>query len=274
MHPCIFHRRHLVLATFVFFTSTQFVAASEEPNLSKGQIEQFLLNAKVVRSRHTSKGITSPWRLTLSDGTLTHDAAFQRIDEHRIKMQLADGRIELNFVDSYKYDIAAYRLAELLGLDDMLPVTVERNWQSNPGALSWWLPVMMDEVERHKQKLTPPDADAWNHQMYKIRVLDQLVYDTDVNLTNVLIGPDWKIWRIDFTRAFRRNKDPQHLDDLVRCERQLFDKLKTLDENELTVKTKGYLNKEEVKALMARRDKIVAYFQNLISEKGEAEVLY
>ena len=274
MHQRIFDRRYLVLATFVFFTSRGFVAASEKPNLSKGQIEQFLLNAKVVRSRHTSKGITSPWRLTLSDGTLTHDAAFQDVDEHRNKMQLADGRIELNFVDSYKYDIAAYRLAELLGLDDMLPVTVERNWQSNPGALSWWLPVMMDEVERHKEKLTPPDADAWNHQMYKIRVLDQLVYDTDVNLTNVLIGPDWKIWRIDFTRAFRRNKDPQHLDDLVRCERQLFDKLKTLDENELTVKTKGYLNKEEVKALMARRDKILAYFQKLISEKGEAEVLY
>ena len=274
MHPRIFHRRHLVLATFVFFTSTQSVAASEEPNLSKGQIEQFLLNAKVVRSRHTSKGITSPWRLTLSDGTLTHDAAFQKIDEHRNKMQLADGRVELNFVDSYKYDIAAYRLSELLGLDDMLPVTVERTWQGNPGALSWWLPVMMDEVERHKQKLTPPDADAWNHQMYKIRVLDQLVYDTDANLTNVLIGPNWKIWRIDFTRAFRRNKDPQHLDDLVRCDRQLFDKLKTLNENELTVKTKGYLNKEEVKALMARRDKILAYFQKLISEKGEAEALY
>ena len=274
MHPRIFDRRHLVLATFVFFTSTQSVAASEEPNLSKGQIEQFLLNAKVVRSRHTSKGITSPWRLTLSDGTLTHDAAFQKIDEHRNKMQLADGRVELNFVDSYKYDIAAYRLAELLGLDDMLPVTVERKWQGNPGALSWWLPVMMDEGERHKQKLTPPDADAWNHQMYKIRVLDQLVYDTDVNLTNVLIGQNWKIWRIDFTRTFRRNEDPQHLDDLVRCERQLFDKLKTLDENELTVKTKGYLNKEEVKALMSRRDKILAYFQKLISEKGEAEALY
>jgi hypothetical protein len=45
-------------------------------------------------------------------------------------------------------------------------------------------------------------------------------------------------------------------------------------ENEVTVKTKGYLNKEEVKALMARRDKVVAHFQNLISEKGEAEVLY
>ena len=60
---------------------------------------------------------------------------------------------ELNFVDSYKYNIAAYRLAELLGIDDMLPVYVERKWGGNPGSLSWWLPVKMDEVERHKQKL-------------------------------------------------------------------------------------------------------------------------
>jgi hypothetical protein len=43
--------------------------------------------------------------------------------------------------------------------------------------------------------------------MYKIRVLDELVYDNDPNLTNVLIGEDWKIWRIDFTRAFRLSKD-------------------------------------------------------------------
>ena len=43
--------------------------------------------------------------------------------------------------------------------------------------------------------------------MYKIRVFDQLVYDTDPNLTNVLIGEDWKIWRIDFSRAFRLDKN-------------------------------------------------------------------
>ena len=60
---------------------------------------------------------------------------------------------ELGFVDSYKYNIAAYQLAELLGLDDMLPVYVERKWKGDPGSLSWWLPVKMDEVERHKQKL-------------------------------------------------------------------------------------------------------------------------
>ena len=33
--------------------------------------------------------------------------------------------------------------------------------------------------------LTAPDPDAWNNQMYKIRVFDQLVYDNDPNLTNI-----------------------------------------------------------------------------------------
>ena len=60
----------------------------------------------------------------------------------------------------------------------------------------------------------------------------------------------------------------------MRCDRQLFEKLKTLDSNELAEKTKHYLTKDEVKAVMARRDKIVAQFQKLISEKGEKEVLY
>ena len=132
----------------------------------------------------------------------------------------------------------------------------------------------MDEVERHKQNLTAPDADAWNNQMYKVRVFDQLVGDTGINLTNVLIGADWKIWRVDFTRAFRRSKDLADPKDLVRCDRQLFEKLKALNGNELAEKTKRYLNTEEVKAVMARRDKIVTYFQKLISEKGENEVLY
>ena len=227
----------------------------------------------MVKSEHTKKGITDPWRLTLTDGTATHDASFQSIDEHKATKQLASGT-ELGFVDSYKYNIAAYQLAELVGMDDMLPVYVERKWKGDSGSLSWWLPVKMDEVERHKQKLTAPDADAWNNQMYKVRVFNQLAGDTDVNLTNVLIGEDWKIWRVDFTRAFRLHKELKDPKDLVRFERKVFDKLKTLDGNELAEKTKHYLTKDEVKAVMARRDKIVAQFQKLISEKGENEVLY
>ncbi|HEV3207523.1 MAG TPA: hypothetical protein VGZ28_11265 [Terriglobales bacterium] len=266
-------RWRLVFATMLCLTCTPFVTGFDEPTLTKDQIKQFLLTAKVVKSERSKKGITEPWRLTLSDGTITHDASFQTIDEHKPSMQLASGT-ELNFVDSYKYNIAAYQLAELLGLDNLVPVYVERKWRGDTGSLSWWLPVKMDEVERHKQGLTAPDPDAWNKQMYRVRVLDQLVYDNDPNLTNVLIGADWQIWRVDFSRAFRLSKDLRNPGDLVRCDRQLLEKLKALDGNELTERTKHYLTKDEVKALMARRDKIVATFQKLIAEKGENEVLY
>jgi len=263
----------LIFVVAVCLTWQLFAVASDEPTPTKEQIKQFLMNAKVVKSQDAKKGVTGTKRLTLSDGTITHDASFQDLDEHKFSKQLASGT-ELNFVDSYKYNIAAYGLAELLGMDDMLPVYVERKWEGKKGSLSWWLPVKMDEAERYKQKLTPPDPDAWNNQMYKIRVFDQLVSDNDPNLTNVLIGANWQIWRIDFSRAFRLNTDVKNSKDLVRCDRQLLEKLKALDANAVAEKTNRYLSKDEVKAVMARRDKIVAQFQKLIAEKGDKEVLY
>ena len=269
----VYLRRRLILTAVVCLTCGMFAVAADDATLTKEQIKQFLLTAKVVNSKQGGKGITHPWRLTLTDGTITHDASFQAIDEHKAVMQLPSGT-ELNFVDSYKYNIAAYALAELIGMDDMLPVYVERKWEGKTGSLSWWLPAKMDEAERHKQKLTAPDADAWNNQMYKIRVFDQLVSDSDPNLTNVLIGDNWQIWRVDFTRAFRYNKELKDPKDLVRCDRQLLEKLKALDGNALAEKTNKYLTKDQVKEVMARRDKIVAQFQKLIAEKGESEVLY
>lgn len=262
---CVF----LVHAVFVLA-----LRATNEPTLSKEQIKQFLLTAKVVSKHPVNTGITSTFRLTLTDGTLTHDAHFQPVEQHKPVMKFADGRTELNFVDSYKYNIAAYALAELVGFDDMMPVYVERKVEGTTGSVSWWLPWKMDDAQRVRQKLEPPDKDAWNNQMYKIRVFDNLVYDTDPNLTNVLISDDWKLWRVDFSRAFRTFKEVLDTKDLVRCDRQLFDKLKALNANDLTEKTKGYLNKDEVKGVMARRDKIVERFQKLIAEKGENEVLY
>ena len=266
--------RSSIIATLVCLICAGVTRAADEPSLTKEQITNFLLTAKIVGSKPAAKGITNTWRLTLSDGSVTHDASFQSIDEHKASVQLASGT-ELGFVDSYKYNIAAYRLAELIGLDDLLPVYVERKWKGDAGSLSWWLPVKMDEAERVKQKLEVPDPEAWDKQMYKVRVLDALVSDSDPNLTNVLIGEKWNIWRIDFTRAFRLHKDLKDPDaNLVKCDRQLLEKLKTLDANVLTENTKHYLTKDEVKALMVRRDKIVDHFQQLIAQKGENQVLY
>ena len=249
-------------------------ARADDTTLTKDQIKQFLQTAEVINSKGAKKGITHTLRLTLSNGTITHDASFQTVDEHKQEMDFGFGKKEINFVDSYKYNIAAYRLAELLGIDSMLPVYVERTWKGQTGSLSWWLPVKMDEYERVRRKIAPPDPDQWNNQMYRVRVFDQLVYDTDANLTNVLIGEDWTIWRIDFTRAFRIYKDLQNPKDLVKCDRQLLEKMKALNGDELAEKTKGYLTKQEVNGIMGRRDKIVAHFQAEIAAKGESAVLY
>jgi hypothetical protein len=274
METCASLGRRLMVAVTMCLLAVPLATAADDSTLTKEQIKEFLLTAKIISAKGSSKGITQPKRLTLSDGKLTHDASFQPIDEHKTNVQMASGRTEMNFVDSYKYNIAAYTLAEMLGLEDMLPVYVERKYKGDSGSLSWWLPVKMDEEDRVKQKITAPDPDAWNDQMYRIRVFDQLVYDNDPNLTNVLIGEDWRLWRVDFTRSFRTYKDLRNPSDLVRCDRRLLEKLKALDGIQLAEKTKHYLTKDEVKAVMARRDKIVARFQQLISEKGEAAILY
>jgi hypothetical protein len=270
--------RTLVLAFALVIPITMIrlrpLMAANDSALSKEQIKEFLLNAQVVGSKEITKGVTHPVVLTLSDGTLTHDASFQSIDEHKQQVRLASGKSEANFVDSYKYNLAAYILAELIGFDDMMPVYVERKWNGTTGSLSWWLPVMMDDQERYLRSIQPPNQDEWNRQIYKLRVFNLLVADTDPNLTNILIDNNWKIWRIDFTRAFRLEKEPQIPNDLQRCDGRLFQRLKALDENEMAARTKKYLTDSEVEAVMARREKIVAHFQKLIAEKGEETVLY
>lgn len=267
------------LAIFVFLAafslSAQTQTGNTGDNLTEEQQADFLLKAKVIRSSQTAKGVTLPYRLTLTDGTITHDGGFQAIDEMKPQMQFADGHTEFNFKDSYHYNIAGYELAKLLGLDNMIPVTVERSWDGKKGSLSWWVPnIMMDEGDRLAKHVEAPDPDGWNKQMYKVRVFDELVYDTDPNLTNVLITKDWKVWRVDFSRGFRTWKKLRNAGNLVMCDKSLLEKLKALNEADLLAATKKHLSKSEVKGVVGRRDLIVETFNKLIAEKGEAAVLY
>jgi hypothetical protein len=271
----------LVLAAAAFsalaLTDVQQKAAAPaavEPAWGTDQITNFLLNAKIVGGKRAGKGITSPWRLTLTDGTVTHDAAFQTVDEHKMKNEFADGTVELNFVDSYAYDLAAYEIAKLVGLGNMMPVTVQRKWQAQTGALSWWVPTKMDEGERLKKKIQPPPEVNWNDQMHRMRVFTALVYDTDRNLTNVLIDNDWKLWMIDFTRAFRLSAKLVNEKDLVRGDRGLLAKIKVLDGDDVARVTKDYLKKSEIEGVMKRRDLIIKHFDDLVAAKGEKDVLY
>jgi hypothetical protein len=259
-------------------SSAQTAIQAPAPELSVEQIKHVLKNAKVIRSRNTEKGVTAPKRVTLSDGTITHDAVFQAIDDRQTVAHLGGGarqaQTELNFVDSYKYNIAAYEIATLLGLADMMPVYVERRWNGQTGSISWFVPAQMDESERLKKKIQPPSPTQWNNQMYRMRAFSSLVRDTDRNLTNVLVTPDWKVVMIDFSRAFRLQAELQHLKDLNKIDRKLLSKLEGLNREDVRKAAGDFLMKSELDAMMKRRDLLVAHFKNLVASLGEDKVLY
>jgi hypothetical protein len=267
----------LLLALLVPPIAAAQTTAAAPPVLTREEMREFLLKAKVIKSRDTSKGITSPKRLTLSNGALTHDAAFQSVDEHSTVANLrgsAGPSIELNFIDHYRYNLAAYAISGLLGLDYMMPVHVKRRWSAKDGSLSWWVDTLMDEGERLKKKVQPPNPADWNEQMYRMRVFAALVRDTDRNLGNVLITPEWKVIMIDFTRAFRPQTELVYSKDLPKIDRTVLPKLEALTKDSIKAAVGDELTNPEIDAVMKRRDVIVAHFRKLIAEQGEDKVLY
>ena len=161
-------------------------AGGQETGFTRAEMREFLLSAEVIASRETGTGTTRPRRLTLSDGARTHDALFQTIDERALTQRLGRTR-ELNFVDAYRYNIAAYELANLIGLGHMTPVTVEQVWDRKRGSLSWWIDdVMFDEATRRKERRWPEDMAHWMEQQARMLAFTELVYDTDRNQTNQL----------------------------------------------------------------------------------------
>ncbi|MFB3825540.1 MAG: hypothetical protein ACE15B_02180 [Bryobacteraceae bacterium] len=243
------------------------------PNLSRTEMEEFLRTAKVISHKQAAKGVTRSLRATLSDGKITHDAHIQSIDETRTEFR-SDRAVELNFKDTYKFNIAGYRLATMLGLENV-PVSVERKWAGKTSAFTWWVDdVMMDEDARRKKNIDPPNPDLWNKYMYMVRVFDQLICNTDRNLQNLLIQKDWNMWMIDHTRAFRIRKDLPNVKNLTRCDRVLLERMRALDKPTLQANLKPYLTNTEIDALLARRDKIVEFFDAEVKSKGEGAVLY
>jgi hypothetical protein len=239
-------------------------AARTARALSDAEMERFLLGAKVVKTKTAAKGVTNSTQATLSDGTLTHDAHIQTVDEFKREFRSERG-IEFDFRDSWSFNVAAYKLDRLIGLD-MVPVSVSRSHRSARAAVTWWVDdVMMDEGGRLKKNLeAPPElAKYWYQQAYMMRMFDQLIYNTDRNLGNMLIAKDWRLWAIDHTRAFRKHttlKTPGHV---TRCERQMFEKMKALTFDLLKRELSPYLDEGQIKAILTRRDLIVARIESL-----------
>jgi hypothetical protein len=235
-------------------------AAPEAPPapLEGAQAEAFLRAAPIVDRRSIGSGITRSEKLTLCDGVRTARAAWKTIHERVMGLsKMADGRVEFDFRDSWKHDVAAYELDKLLGLG-LVPPTVERRIDGRRGALQLWIEGAMTELDRRRGQLQPPDPRAWNERRAAVALLRELAYDTDYNVQNTLYGPGFRVYAIDFSRAFRISPRLLSAERLSRLSPETVQRLRRLDRATLEARLSPWLDGLQLAGLLARRDAIVA----------------
>jgi len=238
-------------------------AVCADTALTLEEKEEFLSTAKVASARGAKKGIAMTVRAKLSDGNVKHDASIQRIEEEKPRFETDKGT-EINFRDSWQFNVAAYRLGRMLGLHDMIPPSVERPFEGRRGAWTWWIEdVTMDEIERVKKGENDPDSDHWARQYQIMKVFDQLISNMDRNQQNMLYDKHWRLWMIDHTRAFRVRTTVPDPKALQRCDQVLLERMKALNKDNLTDCIGKYVRPREIKGLLARRDQILATFEKL-----------
>ena len=242
------------------------------PSLSPAEMETFLLGAELSSVRDAGDGVTDSLRATASDGRLTHDVHIQTVDVYRSGI-IIGGRAELNFRDSYNFNIAAYRLAALLGMDNV-PVSVRRPFRGEAAAVTWWVDdVAMTERERFAQGALGPNPAVTAQQFYAMYVFDELIQNRDRNQGNALWTSDWRLWLIDHTRGFRPDVELTRPERLTRIGRELLENLRELTREALDAALDGVLSPPLRSAVMQRRDLLVEHFEERIARIGRAAVV-
>jgi len=268
--PAIAIGLSLTLVSLGFAGQSASVTAEQ---LSAGEMEAFLLKAKILSSKGAGAGVTGSQRVKLSDGKITHDAHVQTVDIAKPVFE-AGQHTELNFKDSYRYNIAGYRLARLLGIDTV-PMSVERNVNGKQAAVTWWVDdFQMDEKGRLQKQSMGPNPLRTSNQIQLMRIWDELIQNRDRNQGNIIWTGDWTMWLIDHTRAFRLGKDLMKPSELTRCDRGLLTRLKALTAESVEKAVGDSLVKGEREAVLERRDRIVKHFEDRVAKLGEATVFF
>lgn len=234
---------------------------------------EFLQQARIVSSGSVGVGVNGIRKVLLEkDGVRAH-AAFRdvRVRKHRVRLQ--DGRFYMNFTDDCIFELVAYRLSRILGID-AVPPTVKRTFRRSKGTLQIWVEnAMMQSEYTRKKPETPPTARP-THQFQTMYLFDSLIANDDRNAGNLLWDSSWKLWMIDHTRAFRWEMEARSLDRLRMCDRAVFQRLKEVGDELLEAELKDALSPRELGALLARRMQIVQHLERMISERGEEIVLF
>jgi hypothetical protein len=247
------------------------------PFQSDREILEFLGAADVVSTSRIPVGVTRPRRVVLAGSGLRVSAAFKDVEEEKKNVRDPsagrDGKLYLVWRDSYVYDVAAFHLDRLLGLDRTPPILI-RKVKGTVGSIQIWLEGTITEAERRERSIDPPEIARFNQQRSTLHLFDNLVANRDANLGNTLIDGNWRLWFIDCSRCFGRSPDLLYPEMVTHCDRRLWRALKKLDPDTAVEVLSPLLSGVEFEALFARRDKLVNLLQARIDELGEELVLF
>ena len=217
------------------------------------EFEDFLRKATVDKVAALPVGVTRPQRAYIAPGGLVGSFAWK---------PLRPG-VQQGYFESYKSEIAAYELDKILGLD-MVPVVVEREVNREKGAAVMWL-----EGVRSWEAVQPlPKPAGWDHQIARMKMLDDLIGNSDRNKGNLLVDGDWHLYLIDHSRAFVADqKLPQELQNI---DRRLWERMLALDEPGLKARLGEWIDGRRIQALLRRRDAMKKKIDMLVAARGEA----
>ncbi len=241
--------------------------------------EEFLKTAEIVgqdQPFEKREAVTDPWVLTLEKDGVTNDAIWKDVA----------GR-QKGFFESWKWEIAAYRLDKHLGLN-MVPPTVERRFKGNRGSCQLWITSMMSLKKKFDEKIKTPSYKVfyWNRAFYMQRALDNLIANDDRHQNQYLITEDWRMILIDHSRSFRTSKkftkkliyDEKNKEGptfiMKELPRALYEKIKSLNAEVIKNAVGEYLTDKEIEAMLVRKDLIVKWVEDRIKKMGEDKVLY
>jgi hypothetical protein len=221
------------------------------------EIEKLLVESKVTKMDDVPIGVTKPQRATLEDGT-------------RFAWKVIRPGYNKGFMESYKSEIAAYKLDRMLDLH-MVPPVVERKHSGLTGAAVYWIENTKGwSVEKPPQGPEP----AWSQQITKMKMFDLLIANIDRNQGNLIYDADWHLFLIDHSRAFIDKKDLKNMAPLGRVDRKLWDKMQALTLADLDAGLEKWVGNNEKKALLARRDIMAKNIAELVKTRGEKSVFY
>ena len=238
--------------------------------------EEFLKTAEIVKFEEIGKGVTRPIRIYLKKDDMEASGAWKN-----------PGGIRGGYLEGWQYEIAAYELDKLLGLN-MIPPTVEREFQGKKGSLQLWVKIMMNDLERMEGHIPVPGSSArrWERMKYLGRAFDGLIANEDRTQQNILYTEDWRTILIDHSRSFRSSDEfterlvvgknalgPRPL--LIRQLPRIFvEKIEALDLSSITSSVGPYLEKKEIESILVRKRLLLKEIAESIKEMGEDKVLY